>query len=189
MTDSKSGKTFKQTEYFHGYKAHTSVNAKSRLITAIKTTTGRVDDGSQLATLIEKDNFAPIPKKRTYAGDRGYDYGDNHELLKIKKMHDALKLNKYRTHKKNENKEIWLKLEKTKQYNEGLKERFKVEPIFGEQKQSHGLARCRYLGGKKFHLQACLTAIVHNLKIVVAQLTGTTLKGYAFQGGSPGMEI
>ena len=141
-----------------------------------------------MKALIDKDNFTPIPKKRTYVGDRGYDYGENHEILKQKKMLDALKLNRYRTEKKNENKEIWLKLKQTKQYNEGLKERYKVEQIFGEQKQGHGLARARYLGGKKYHLQACLTGIVHNLKIVVAEVTGITLKGYQYRGGSLGLE-
>lgn len=188
VKDPKSGKTFKQTEYFHGYKAHTSVNAQSRLITAIKTTTGRLDDGSQLTTLVEKDNFTPVSKQRTYAGDRGYDYGDNHEYLKQKKMFDALKLNKYRTGKKDNNKEIWIELIKTKEYQLGLEERYKVEQIFGEEKYNHGLARCRYLGERKFHLQASLVAIVHNLKVVVAQITGTTLKGYDFKGGSPGFQ-
>jgi IS5 family transposase len=186
VTDSKTGKSFKQTEYFHGYKAHTSVNAKSMLITSIKTTTGRIDDGSQFVILVKKDNFAPIPNKRTYTGDKGYDYGDNHEYLKIKGLGDALKLKRNRTQKKDPNKEIWLKLKETKEYNQGLKERFKVEQIFGEQKQGHGLARCRYLGEKKFHLQASFTAIAHNLKVVVAQMTGTTLKGYCYRGGSPG---
>ena len=183
VKDPKTGKTFKQTEYFHGYKSHTSVNAKSMLITSIKTTTGRIDDGSQLKTLIEKDNFTPIPKKRTYTGDRGYDYGDNHELLKVKKLGDGLKLNRYRTEKKNEHKEVWLKLKETKEYQESLKERYKIEQVFGNQKQGHGLTRARYLGGKKFHLQSCLTGIAHNLKIVVAQITGTTLKGYRYRGG------
>jgi IS5 family transposase len=178
VKDPKSGRIFKQTEYFHGYKTHTSLNAKNRLITSIKTTAGNLDDGSQLETLVNKDNFAPIPKKRTYAADRGYDYGDNHEMLKIKKMYDAIKLNQYRTQKKNSNKEIWIKLKESNKYQEGLKERFKIEQIFGEQKQGHGLARARYLGGKKFHLQACLTGLVHNLKVVVANITGSTLKGY-----------
>lgn len=188
VKDPKTGKVFKQTEYFHGYKAHTSLNAKSRMITSIKTTPGNLDDGSQLETLVEKDNFTPVPKKRTYAGDRGYDYGDNHEILKQKKMYDGLKLNRYRTEKKNPNKAPWIKLLKSKEYNKGLKERYKIEQIFGEQKQGHGLARARYLGGKKFHLQACLTGIAHNLKIVVAQMTGTTLKGYRYRGGSLGYQ-
>lgn len=182
VKDPKTGRTFEQTEYFFGYKAHTSADSKSRLITSIKTTPGNLDDGSQLKTLVSKDDFAPVPKKRTYVGDRGYDYGENHEILRQKKMHDALKLNRYRTEKKDENKEIWLKLMAKKEYNEGLKERYKIEQIFGEQKQCHGLSRCRYIGSKKFHLQACLTAMTHNLKVVVASITGATLKGYAYGG-------
>jgi len=181
VKDPKTDKIFKQTEYFYGYKAHTSLNAKNRLITSIKTTAGNLDDGSQLETLINKDDFTPLAKKRTYAGDKGYDYGDNHEILKVKKLGDALKIKNNRINKKCDNKEPWLKLIKTKEYQQGLKERYKVEQIFGQQKQGHGLARCRYLGGKKFHLQSCLTAMVVNLKSIVANITGSTLKGYPFE--------
>jgi len=183
VKDPETGQIHKQTEYFHGYKAHTSVNAKTGLITSVKSTTGKTNDGKQLPTLIAKDNFTPIPRKRTYTGDKAYDDGENHEILKTKKMGDALRLKITRINKKNSNKEPWLKLLKDKRYHQGLKERYKIERKYGEAKLGHGLRRCRSLGLGKFHLQATLTAIVLNIKVIVAQITGSTLKGYDFQGG------
>lgn len=180
--DPRTGEIKKQTEYFHGYKAHTALNAKTNLITSVKTTSGSKPDGKQLPTLIAKDNFTPIPKKgRIYSCDKAYDDGDNHEYLKVNKFFDAIRLKKTRINKKNPNKEIWIKLIKTNQYQEGLKIRYQIERKYGEGKLSHGLRRARYLGEKKFHLQACLTAIVLNLKVVVASITGSTLKGYPFE--------
>jgi len=183
VKDPETGQIHKQTEYFHGYKAQTSLNAHSGLITSVKSTTGKANDGKQLPTIVAKDNFTPLPRKRTYAGDKAYDDGENHEVLKTKKLGDALRLKITRTHKKDPNKEPWLKLLKDERYHQGLKERYKIERKYGEAKQSHGLRRCRYLGLGKFHLQATVTALVLNLKVIVAQITGSTLKGYDFQGG------
>ena len=40
---------------------------------------------------------------------------------------------------------IWLDLIQTPPWQEGRKERYKIERKFGEE-QRHGLGRCRYLG-------------------------------------------
>lgn len=178
--DPETGQVVQIKDFFYGSKAHVSYNEKARLVTSVATTGGNANDGHLLSTLVSKDNFTPIPKKRTYTGDKGYDDGENHEILAHKELGDALRLKKTRTEKKNPNKEPWLKLIETKEYKEGLKVRFKIEQKFGEGKENHSLRRCRYLGGKKYHLQACLTAIVLNLKVVVANLTGSTQKGYGF---------
>lgn len=188
VKDPETGQSFKQTEYFHGYKAHTSLNAQSGLITSVKSTTGKANDGKQLPTIIAKDNFTPLPRQRIYTGDKAYDDGENHEILKTKKFGDALRLKITRTKKKNSHKEPWLKLLNDKRYQQGLKERYKIERKFGEAKLGHGLRRCRSLGLEKFHLQATLTAIVLDIKVVVAQITGTTLKGYVYQGGCFGLQ-
>ena len=184
VKDPETGQIRKQTEYFHGYKAHTSLNAHSGLITAVKSTTGKENDGRQLPTLIKKDKFTPLPRKRTYAGDKAYDDGENHEILKTEKLGDALRLKITRIHKKNLHQGPWLKLLKDKRYHQGLKERYKIERKYGEAKLGHGLRRCRSLGLRKFHLQAALTAIILNIKVIVAQLTGSTLKGYGCAGAA-----
>lgn len=188
--DPETGETKKQIEYFHGYKAFTSYNSRSGLITAVVSTTGKVYDGHYLKPIIAKDRFSPVPKKPTneageqetliYTADRGFDDGENHEYLKDRGLGDAIRLNNYRTKKKDDNKAPWIALRETKEYKEGLCQRYKIEPKYGEAKMSHGFKRCRSTGGKRFHLQAILTAVILNLKVVVARCSGVTLRGYAW---------
>jgi hypothetical protein len=61
-------------------------------------------------------------------------------------INSAIRLNNYRTEKKDENKARWIKLKESKEYQEGLKERYKIEGKFGEAKKWHGFTRCRYTG-------------------------------------------
>jgi len=108
---------------------------------------------------------------QVYAGDRGYDDGENHFFLAQQGLRSALKLNSYRTRKRDPNKEGWLALKEDPDYSvmpqtaqAGLRERYKVEQKFGEAKAFHGLRRCRYLGLARYRLQAYLTALALNLK-------------------------
>lgn len=111
-----------------------------------------------------------------YAGDRGYDDGENHEFLRGRSLKSALRLNHYRTQKKDGNKGLWLKLQRDPDYQAGLKERHKVERKFGEAKLCHGLRRCRYVGLVKCALQSYLTAMVLNLKRLVKLLFGVSFR-------------
>jgi len=185
IKDKKTGKTITINKSFYGYKAHTSANADSKLITSVTTTSGEASDGKQFITLVKKDNFTPVPKtNRINTADKAYGGGDNHEYLKEHKMGDAIILKKTRLNKKDKNKQIWQKLVESEQYQEGIKHRYEIESIFGIEKQNHGLRRARYLGLDKFHIQASLTALVINLKVVVANITGSTLKGYGYRGNA-----
>jgi IS5 family transposase len=85
-------------------------------------------------------------------------------------------LKKTRTDKKDDAKQVWISLHQTPQYQQGLKERYKIERKFGEAKQGHGFGRCRYLGRLGFSVQAFFTAIMLNLKRLVKLLTGVGLK-------------
>lgn len=173
----ETGKVERQKECFYGYKSHTSMNAKSNLITAIVTTPGNDSDNKQFIKVANKDNQVKgMDSKRTYAADKGYDDGDIHEHLKEKKFGNAVKLKKTRTA------DIWKKLQEDQKHKDGLKERYKIERKFGEEKQGHGLKRCRYLGLTKYHAQTVMTALAVNLKVVAAFMTGSTLKGYAYAG-------
>jgi IS5 family transposase len=173
----ETGKIEKQKECFHGFKSHTSMNASSSLITGVVTTSGKDTDGKQFIKVANKDRrIKGMASKRTYAGDRGYDDGDIHEYLKDKKLGNAIKLKKTRTAP------MWQELKADQKHRDGLKERYKVERKFAEEKQGHGLKRCRYLGLTKYHAQTVMTALVVNLKVVVASMTGSTLKGYAYAG-------
>jgi IS5 family transposase len=171
----ESGKEEEQTEYFYGYKAHVSLNAENGLITSLEATSGEVYDGHHFCSLVDHDLEQKLPVE-TYAGDKGYDDGNNHYYLEQCGLHSAIRLKKTRTEKKDVNKQVWLELKETPQYQQGLKERYKIERKFGEAKQGHGLGRCRYVGMLGFAVQAFMTAIMLNLKRMVKLLTGVGFK-------------
>jgi len=171
----EQGNAHHQEEYFHGYKTHLSLNAKSGLITALKATSGNEFDGNQLPALLQQDEETGV-EYDIVTGDRAYDDGNHHCLLGQKGLHSAIHLKGYRLRKKDANKQIWIDLQSTPQYQQGLRERYKIERKFGEAKQSHGLGRCRYVGLRKYYLQAILTALVLNLKRMVKILTGVGFK-------------
>jgi len=172
------GHAKEQRKYFYGYKAHVSLNAESGMITNLVVTPGNGYDGHKLPELVNRDLEQGLPID-TVAADRGYDDGNNHFYLQKVGLHSAIHLNTYRTQKKDENKEIWLQLRSTPEYQQGLKERYKVERKFGESKQGHGLGRCRYVGRIAYAIQVLLTAMALNLKRMVKLLTGTNFKGRA----------
>jgi IS5 family transposase len=162
--------------YFYGYKAHTSLNAQNGLITSLVHTPGNAPDGKQLPRLLRKDLQQGLALEIVTA-DRGYDDSDNHCLLWDKGIHSALCLNDYRTEKKDPSKRVWLELQETEEYQQGLKERYKIERKFGEAKKQHGLGRCRYVGLLRYAIQSFLTAIALNVKRIVLLLTGVPFKG------------
>lgn len=171
----QNGKEVGQVKYFFGYKGHVSMNAESNLITSLEVTSGEVYDGHHFCSLVDQDIAQNIPAD-TYTADRGYDDGNNHFYLEHLNLHSAICLKDIRTKKKDGNKEVWLELFQSPAYQDGRKERYKIERKFGEAKQGHGLGRCRYLGLLKFGIQAYFTAIVLNLKRIVKLLTGVGLK-------------
>ena len=165
------GQRERRAEHFFGYKAHVSLNAATGFITSLTVTSGEAYDGHHLPALVQKDRAQRLPVA-VYAGDRGYDDGENHALLAEMGLKSALRLNAYRTEKKNGNKAPWLRLQQDPDYQAGLRERYKVEQKFGEAKRGHGLRRCRYVGLVRYAVQAYLTAITLNCKRLVKLLTG-----------------
>ena len=166
----------KRRQYFHGYKAHVSMNAGSDLITSIGVTPGNAYDGHRLPDLVESDMGKGVPISKVTA-DRAYDDGANHYLLETKGIHSAIILNRIRTEKKDSNKEVWFDLLASEPYQRGIRERYKIERKFGEAKQAHGFGRCRYLGIDGYRVQTYMTAIALNLKRVVKLLTNTSFRG------------
>jgi hypothetical protein len=165
-------------QYFYGYKAHVSLNAENGLITSLEITSGEAYDGHHFTNLVDHDLAQALPVE-TYTADKAYDDGENHYNLEVRGLHSAIRLKKTRTEKKDDNKQVWLALRQTPQYQQGLKERYKVERKFGEAKQGHGLGRCRYLGKMGFAVQAFFTGIMLNLKRMVKLLTGVGFKTQA----------
>ena len=174
----EEGKEEEQVQYFYGYKAHVSLNAENGLITSLEVTSGEAYDGHHFTSLVDHDLQQNLPVE-TYAADKAYDDGENHYNLEVRSLHSAICLKKTRTEKKDDNKQVWLDLQNTPQYQQGRKERYKVERKFGEAKQGHGLGRCRFLGRLGFTVQAFFTAIMLNLKRMVKLLTGVGFKTQA----------
>ena len=174
----KQGQGGSETEYFYGYKMHTSLNAEAEMITSIVVTGGNAHDGKQFPDLVRKDREQRLPVE-IYSADRGYDDGANHYLLETLGLQSAIHLNRYRTEKKDRNRDVWIALKDSPAYRAGLKERYKVERKYGEAKENHGLRRCRYVGWMQYAIQAYLTAIVLNLKRMVKVLTGVSFKEQA----------
>lgn len=169
------GNLIKQKEYFYGYKQHVSMNAEAGLITHVTHTPGNAYDGHQLPGLIQADRAAHVPMT-TVTADKAYDDGENHTFLADHGLASAIRLNNYRTEKKDANKEPWLKLKASASYTEGLSQRYTIERKFGEAKTRHLFGRCRYLGLDRFAIQGFLTAVVLNLKRLVLLLTGTPFR-------------
>src|SRR4030065_2036819 len=174
----EEGKEEKQREYFYGYKAHVSLNAENGLITSLETTSGEAYDGHHFTSLVDHDLEQSLPVE-IYAADKAYDDGENHYNLEVRGLYSAIRLKKTRTEKKDDNKQVWLDLRQTPQYQHGLKERYKVERKFVEAKQGHGFGRCRYLGRLGFTVQVFFTAIMLNLKRMVRLLAGVGFKTQA----------
>lgn len=178
----EQGRVVKDKLSFYGYKSHVSLNAEAQMITSLRVTAGGAYDGHQLPALLKQDLEQGL-SVGTVVADKGYDDGANHELLRVKGVHSAIRLNEYRTQKKDKNKGVWLALRATPEYQCGGRERYKIERKFGEAKQGHGLGRCRYLGLVRYALQAFLTALALNLKRMVKVLAGVNFKGRASAAG------
>jgi IS5 family transposase len=178
MVTDAEGHRVRRKEYFYGYKAHVSLDAQSGLITSMLHTPGAAYDGHQLPKLLHKDLQQGLPVSIVTA-DRAYDDSANHVLLDSLGIASAIRLNTHRLCKKDPSRAVWQELCRSPQYQEGLKERYKVERKFGEAKVRHGLGRCRYLGILRYAIQGFLTAIALNLKRMVLLLTGVPFKGRA----------
>jgi len=172
------GKVVKQRQYFYGFKMHASLNTGSELITSLIATAGNAFDGHRLPDLLDSDLEKHIPIGILTA-DKAYDDSGNHVLLESKGIQSAIILNDYRTQKKDPNKQVWIRMKESDSYQTGIKERYKIERKFGEAKQGHRLARCRYLGIDGYKVQAYMTAIALNLKRMVKLLTGTNFRSRA----------
>lgn len=174
----EEGKMQERREYFYGYKMHASLNAQSGLITSLCCSGGNRPDNEYFCRLVQADLAQGLPVD-TYAGDRAYDDSELHLFLQDHHLHDALKLNDYRTQKKDPHKKVWEELQASESYQHGIKQRYQIERKFGEAKKEHGLGRCRYVGLIRYAVQCFLTAIVLNLKRLVLLLRGVPFKGRA----------
>lgn len=161
-----------------GYKSHVSLNAQTGLITSVVPSVGSAADCRQFEALLAHDEAQQVDAN-SYTGDQAYDDLTCHWALEETGKRAAFRLHAYRTEKKDPNKEPWLRMRASEEYQQGLGERYKIERKFGEAKRWHGLRRCRSLGLLRFGIQAYLTALALNVKRIVLLLTGTHFRAPA----------
>jgi len=173
------GQAVEINKSFYGYKAHISENAESEIVTSVVVTPGNKYDGHQLRQLVEKDETTGI-EAGVYAGDKGYDDGDNHEMLLSRGISSALCLKEYRTRIYPEG--LWADIKGSADYRDGLSQRYKIEQKNAEAKKQHRLARCWYIGLAKYTVQALVTFMAINLKRMVKILAGVGFRQPVVQG-------
>lgn len=173
-----NGKTTSMQITYRGYKTHVAVNAQTGIVTSLHTTCGNHPDNKAFVPLREHDRTLNLPTK-AYGGDKAYDDTDIFERLQQEGLGIGIALRRQRTAKKDPSRQRWLDLEADPQYQQALKQRFRVEQPFGIVKRWHGFERCRYLGLARYRLQAIFTFLVHNLKRIVKLLTGVTFRPQA----------
>jgi IS5 family transposase len=169
------GQVRQKVVQYLGYKSHVSLDAESGLITSILPTSGKAPDNEQFAKLLAHDGQVGVTAD-VYTGDRAYDDTDLHYRLWQAGKHSAFRLNDYRTAPSNAQRDFWQRVKDTPEYEAARGERYKIERKFGEAKRWHGFGRCRYLGLLSYGIQAHLTALVLNLKRIVALLAGVRFR-------------
>ena len=146
-------------KHWYGYKSHTNNDVETGLITAVETTKASVTDGSQLATLVDKERDARGEDAiRKQGGDKGYvgntkdltDRGILDYTIPRNNMYADREGKRHNTH-----------------YLHVKHHRYKVEQKYAEGKRWHHLGIARYRGRWKVHLQGLLTYLAMNLKRIV----------------------
>jgi IS5 family transposase len=144
----------KKAKTFYGYKEHAAIDADSELFTAIEASPGNANDGKFLGVVI-------TGKPETVTADKAYDSDDNHRHLQSNKIRDALI--------RKDNREYGLTINIA--YGHEQRERPKIERRFADQKNNHGLGKCKYWGLLKTKIQCYMTAIVCNCKRMAVLLS------------------
>lgn len=169
------GKKVQIPKYFFGYKAHLIVEAGLGVVTAFHATQGHVadiDGGDVLLhRILTNDERAAIS---VLTADKGYGCP---VFINLLEKHDgimtAFSLPDTMT-KRGEHKEKWqIYLRDRSAFR---KDRSVVERANGDLKDNHGLRKCRYKGLAKYTFQLAMSAMAHNLKIFVRNLTGARFK-------------
>ncbi len=173
---SRDGKLVEIPKYIYGYKNHYSVNSELGLITSLKVTDASRYDGHLFKDLMQNDLKIKVakPEKTIYTADKGYDDGENNAWLNQNKLKDAIF---YRGMKKIKDAKVKFSMYTSQEeFMQAAEKRYIVERVNGDVKAHHGLGTARYIGMAKMEIQSYITAIVHNLKILVKSINGIGLR-------------
>ena len=177
------------------FKAHNLADTKSRVIVATSATRvsgGEARDGAQALNLLDRfaERYGITPK--TLCADTAYGSAETITGIVARGIQPHIPLlcnkppeiptwqrktyNLEHARKRREKVEqaqalnTASDLSHTQGYQISRKLRHRIEHLFGEAKQSHGLAKARYRGLEKLQEQVTLTATVQNLKRLVKYL-------------------
>jgi IS5 family transposase len=157
--DARFGKKESNGKGWYGFKSHANDDAETELVTAVGTTGANETDESQLIKLIDKErDYRGEDAIRRQGGDKAY-VGHTAELAERGILDYVIP--------RDNMKQVKARKNKNKHYLHLKKLRYKVEQKNSEAKNSHGLAKARYRGIWKVHLQGLLTYLVMNLKRIV----------------------
>jgi len=84
-TDRDARWTKKHGKAFHGYKLHSNVDARYKLIRELKVTPANADDGQQLSEVLQ-----PANTRDRLLADRGYDSQANRQVLEARGLQDGI---------------------------------------------------------------------------------------------------
>lgn len=166
----KDGKVVEIPKYFFGYKKHSSVENRYRFIIGTIVSSGEKADNGFFEDLLWHD-IAIRGMPSGYYADKGYDDGDNHYLLNELGMGDGIILRSFRLGDEARH-AIWHMIAESDFYKQRKTERYKVEPVFGDEKNNHGMRKCRFIGLTKTEVQIRMTDIAYNLKKLMKVLFG-----------------
>jgi IS5 family transposase len=169
------GKRRKKKLRYKGYKTHVSLNAQTGIVTSTLPSLGNKADNKAFPDLLADDQALELPTT-IYGGDKAYDDTDIYSRLEEKGLQIGIHLRKFRTEKKDANKERWITLEATPSYQQATAQRYCVEQPFGPIKQKHGFGRCRYLGLARYRIQSFFTFLLSDCKRIIKLLTGLTFR-------------
>ena len=162
---------------FFGYKVHGLAETKQGLVTNLSVTTGResdLDAGDELIhrLLSEKQRS----RMDVLLADKGYGCPVWINLLeKYTGIMTAFHLpDQYL--KKGEHQDKWNAYINDAGRTAYRRHRTVIERVFGDVKKNHSLIRARYRGSTKLYLQATLSMMAHNVKILLKQISGTAFK-------------
>lgn len=164
-------------KYFFGYKVHGLCETKRGIVTNLSVTTGSITDVDAADTLLHRN----LTNKQRSAidvltADKGYGCPMFVNLLeKYSGIMTAFHIPETMT-KRGEHKRKWQSYVADEGRTAYRKERTVIERVFGDTKNKHGLRRARYKGLLKLHLQASLSMMVHNAKIILKQISGARLQ-------------
>jgi IS5 family transposase len=166
----------KVVKSFYGYKAHLIAETDKGFIASLSATPGNVADVNAGDKLIFR-KFLPEHRKRVdlLTADKGYGSSILIGLLEQReKIKTAFSLNGQFF--KGDHAEHWREYLSDAERTEARKQRSVIERVNADLKNNHGLRKARYLGLAKFTLQLTMTAIIHNLKILIKGVRGVKFR-------------